>query len=134
MTITFAKMNAYISHLFISCFLFQTTMKALSSPYLNPSTASGQKCCPSGHPLQTDPVTGRSTCSCQLQQTTLPAYLSRVPSLPETIYAQGTSQLSLLQRHMAASALYQSQTVRFTCFFCNFVPLLYIYVARWFLV
>jgi len=81
-------------------------MKALTPPYLSTGQASGQKC-PNGHPLQIDHVTGRSTCPCQLQ-TTLPAYLSRVPGLPETMYGHGASQLSLLQRHMAAGGLYHT--------------------------
>lgn len=39
-----------------------------------------------------DPVTGGTICSCQLKSG-LPAYLSRVPSLPETMYSAAYNQL-----------------------------------------
>jgi len=41
-----------------------------------------------------DPVTGNTICSCQLKSG-LPAYLSRVPSLPETMYGATCGQFPL---------------------------------------
>lgn len=52
-----------------------------SSPTYFP-LAPTPRCCSTGHPVLADPLTGRTVCSCQLQSG-VPAYLSRVPSLPE---------------------------------------------------
>ncbi|XP_052817498.1 iroquois-class homeodomain protein irx-3-like [Mya arenaria] len=52
---------------------------------------SSSRCCDTGRPVMLDPVTGAAVCSCQLKAG-LPAYLARVPSLPETMYGAGTMQ------------------------------------------
>ncbi|XP_045193785.2 homeobox protein araucan-like [Mercenaria mercenaria] len=50
------------------------------------TSAQSSRCCNTGHPVLADPLTGRTICSCQLQSG-VPAYLARVPSLPETVYS-----------------------------------------------
>ncbi|KAH3784631.1 homeobox protein araucan-like isoform X1 [Dreissena polymorpha] len=70
---------------------------------------SSSRCCETGRPVLIDPVTGQTICSCQLK-TGVPAYLARVPSLPETMYGSGmASQFSpnLLTSTDASSAFYQ---------------------------
>ncbi|XP_052226498.1 homeobox protein araucan-like isoform X3 [Dreissena polymorpha] len=70
---------------------------------------SSSRCCETGRPVMIDPVTGQTICSCQLK-TGVPAYLARVPSLPETMYGSGmASQFSpnLLTSTDASSAFYQ---------------------------
>jgi len=53
---------------------------------------SPTRCCETGRPVMVDPMTGAVVCSCQLKASGLPAYLARVPTLPETIYGAGALQ------------------------------------------
>ena len=76
------------------------------------------RCCETGRPVALDPVTGSTICSCQIKAG-VPAYLSRVPTLPETVYGTGNGQL--LQPNMvmgtdATAAFYQMVRYQYEIF------------------
>lgn len=81
--------------------------------YRPPVSMGSNPCCSTGRPVLSDPISGRVVCSCQLQ-TGLPAYLSRVPSLPETVYGSNTnmglSQTSPTEQQAHYLHMYQDRT------------------------
>ncbi|KAL4234022.1 Cinnamoyl-CoA reductase 1 [Mactra antiquata] len=83
-----------------------------------------QKCCETGRLVMIDPMTGGTMCSCQLKSG-FPTYLSRVPTLPETVYgvASTGNQFSpnVLMGTDSSSAFYQMVRMKLinsinTCF------------------
>ncbi|XP_045193788.2 homeobox protein araucan-like [Mercenaria mercenaria] len=70
---------------------------------------TSQRCCDTGRPVMMDPVTGAAICSCQLKSG-VPTYLSRVPSLPETVYGAAAGHQyppNVVMGNEATSAFYQ---------------------------
>ena len=55
----------------------------------------------------TDPITGSTICSCQMQAGTQ-AYLTRVPTLPEHIYGSLHSQYQHPQSEVAQQSYYHT--------------------------
>ena len=72
--------------------LLQQTTHALYGNDAISHRQPAQRCCETGRPIATDPVTGSIVCSCQIQPGSQ-SYLSRVPRLPEHIYGPTQSQI-----------------------------------------
>lgn len=111
--------NMNINNMNYNNYLFQTTaalnLRTSAPKVVFPPTArqmTQQKCCDTGRPVMIDPVTGGTICSCQLKSG-IPTYLSRVPTLPETVYGAAAAALgnqyspNVLLGHDSSSAFYQ---------------------------
>lgn len=113
----FAVTNAYILQTTSSLNIRTSTPKVVYPSVGRQMTQ--QRCCETGRPVMMDPVTGTAICSCQLKSG-VPTYLSRVPSLPETVYGAAAGHQyppNVVMGNDATSAFYQM--VRISRYNCN---------------
>ena len=99
------KFNVFKYILICKSNFLQQTTHALYGDDVMSHRQPTQRCCETGRPVATDPVTGSTICSCQIQPSSQ-SYLSRVPRLPEHIYGQTYSQVPAALPGMGQPAFY----------------------------